>query len=295
MERSLQADGTYLDENGYFYTTLTGGLPILPTKTTVFGEEDDDITVSDTNIGFSTFGGFGRDTITGSVNGDLIYGNQSVDSIIGGNGNDTLFGGQNDGPVGSDGFRREGTETVRGGNGEDVIYGNHGNDVLFGDAGNDSIFGGQNDDTLSGGAGADVLFGNLGNDSLIGGNSNDILYGGSGIDTLDGGTGSDTLYVSNNTSATAYYDDTESNSNGTDALYLGYGSTLTLLTKSSGQYAVTTSGDTLTISGTGSSRDVMSVTGSTDGSLDGPDSTLTLPDGTTMYQFTAANSSWNLL
>ncbi|MGD1702432.1 CAP domain-containing protein [Dapis sp. BLCC M229] len=124
----------------------------------------------------------GSDTVTGSLDSEVIMGNRGEDSLNGGDGADTLFGGKdNDTVEGGDGNDlvrgdRE-DDVVRGGNGADTLFGGKNNDQLFGDAGNDALFGDRDNDTLSGGLGEDTLTGGEGSDVFI-------LESGAGIDEI---------------------------------------------------------------------------------------------------------------
>lgn len=99
-------------------------------------------------------------------------------------------------------------DVITGNSSNNTIWGNAGDDLLFGGAGNDSIDGGSDNDTIAGGSGADVITGGLGNDVLRGGGTAynngsadgfaDTLYGNSGDDVLYGMLDSDTLYGGDN-------------------------------------------------------------------------------------------------
>lgn len=292
MARTLQSDGRYLDDNGFYYTSFSGGNPIIGSRIDLTADAD---TYTITNPGGTlaakaVFGQNGNDTIQGDSSADLIYGNRGLDSILGGAGNDTIFGGQNDSPVGTDGFYRQGVESIMGGSGNDILYGNHGSDILSGGVGDDALFGGQDNDSLSGGFGNDTMYGNRGNDFLLGGFGNDVLYGNAGTDTLDGDYGNDTYYINPGDSGTVYYNDNSSDPY-TDILHIGAGSSVSLLrspsTGNTSDYTVTNSGQTLTITSTGQSSDTLNVLG------EGDRAQVTIQSGPT-YQYFETSGSWIL-
>ena len=109
-------------------------------------------------------GGFGGDTLTGDVRGNVL---------TGGAGADTLNG---------DALSVEGATAA-------ATF-----DALT-KGGNDTLNGGADGDTLNGGAGADMLNGGAGDDTLNGNAGNDILDGGAGNDALDGGAGNDQFII----------------------------------------------------------------------------------------------------
>ncbi|WP_051909764.1 FG-GAP-like repeat-containing protein [Neorhizobium galegae] len=78
-----------------------------------------------------------NETLTGTIDADVIYGFQGNDAINGGDGGDWLFGGED-------------------------------NDAVSGGAGNDEIYGGEGNDTLTGGSGSDafVFTPNFGHDTV---------------------------------------------------------------------------------------------------------------------------------
>ena len=122
----------------------------------------------------------GNDTITGSINADVIDALGGDDIIIGSSGNDVIYGGA-------------GNDRILGGDGNDVIHAGDGDDIVFAGAGNDVVFGGRGNDALFGEAGDDVLLGEAGDDTIFGGSGRDLLDGGEGMDQLDGGENDDTL------------------------------------------------------------------------------------------------------
>lgn len=123
----------------------------------------------------------GDDTITGSLNGDILDGGDGNDSISGDRGEDSITGGA-------------GNDTLLGDRDDDQIRGGDGADSLFGGTGNDLLLGGNDDDRLNGNSGHDTLEGELGSDSMLGGAGGDLLRGGSGDDSLRGQGGFDTLF-----------------------------------------------------------------------------------------------------
>ncbi|MCW5590151.1 MAG: cadherin domain-containing protein [Legionellales bacterium] len=118
----------------------------------------------------------GNDTLTGTVNADILYGRDGDDTLHGLAGNDILQG--------------------HGGN--DTIYGGDGNDLILGNDGNDYLYGGYGNDVIHGGDGTDIVYGEHGNDVLYGGDGTDSLVGGFGSDTLNGGAGNDMIYADSN-------------------------------------------------------------------------------------------------
>ncbi len=149
----------------------------------------------------------GDDTITGTLNGDildggdgddLISGDRGEDSIRGGAGNDTLSGDLGDDQLfGGDGVDSltggVGDDILRGGNDDDRLNGNSGNDTLEGELGNDTLLGGSGNDLARGGAGADSIKGQSGLDTLFGGGGNDTIRGETGNDVINGGDGDDSI------------------------------------------------------------------------------------------------------
>jgi Ca2+-binding RTX toxin-like protein len=122
-----------------------------------------DVVVSVRSIpAYLNFGTTGRDTITGTVENDVVFANSGADSVDGGDGNDFLDGGY---------FALAGTDTapntISGGSGDDEIYGGSGADWLSGDAGNDVIYASSGADTLIGATGADLMTGRGGSDTFV--------------------------------------------------------------------------------------------------------------------------------
>lgn len=174
----------------------------------------------------------GSDTLTGTVQSDLIRAGAGDDRIIplddddeihGGRGLDIViydtapagivanlqtgviddgFGGTDlvdnvEGVIGSpfdDVIRGDDADNVLAGRrGADMLIGRHGADDLGGGAGADVLMGGRGGDELRGGRGQDELTGNRGKDQLSGGDGRDTLAGNSGRDQLNGGSGDDEL------------------------------------------------------------------------------------------------------
>ena len=157
-------------------------------------------------------GGGGADTITGSVNADVIVGGTGKNILNGQGGNDKfLYEGLH-----------SGYDTVTGGDGFDTIEGNaednnislrifgpgHGIERIDGSSGVNVIKGDYHHETydfsatelvnitrIEGGGGADTITGSAGANVIDGGTGNDILDGFSGNDLLKGGTGRDTYIV----------------------------------------------------------------------------------------------------
>jgi phospholipase/lecithinase/hemolysin len=104
-----------------------------PTTLTLFTENDDNITLADSQtLDQLVLGLTGNDTIFGTANNDRIYGNQDADILVGEAGDDVL----------------------RGGKGNDFLLGEAGDDILMGDLGQaDQTVG----DALKGGDGKDIF------------------------------------------------------------------------------------------------------------------------------------------
>ncbi|MAP94108.1 MAG: hypothetical protein CMK07_04060 [Ponticaulis sp.] len=106
----------------------------------------------------------GDDTITGTVDADVIDGLDGDDYIV-------AF------------------------DGDDILYGNKGNDYLEGGFNRDTLYGGRNDDVLDGKSSDDKLYGEHGNDTLIGNSGADLLDGGDQLDTASYNGSFDEIYV----------------------------------------------------------------------------------------------------
>ncbi len=149
----------------------------------------------------------GNDTITGTLNGDIldggdgddvISGDRGEDSIRGGAGNDTLSGDRDDDQLlGGDGadslFGGTGNDLLQGGNDDDRLNGNSGHDTLEGELGNDTLLAGSGHDLGRGGSGADSIKGQSGHDTLFGGGGSDTIRGEAGNDVINGGDGDDSI------------------------------------------------------------------------------------------------------
>lgn len=123
----------------------------------------------------------GNDTISGTLNGDILDGGDGDDLISGDRGEDSIRGGA-------------GNDTLNGDRDDDQLLGGDGADSLFGGTGNDLLQGGNDDDRLNGNSGHDTLEGELGNDTLLAGSGHDLARGGSGADSIKGQSGHDTLF-----------------------------------------------------------------------------------------------------
>jgi Ca2+-binding RTX toxin-like protein len=191
--------------------------------------------------------GSGDDTVTGSVNNDVIFGGMGADSLNGGAGDDVVK--DDDGAYGAD--------TLIGGSGSDTLYVNlidefdglnwtfsstqaqtiagntfsqfealsvdlgSGSDTVVGGALNDTIHGHDGYNSLEGGAGNDLMDGGGDTDTLLGGAGNDTLAGGYANDRLEGGDGDDVLgYYATSTDSGAG-NDTLLGDAGNDSLYAG--------------------------------------------------------------------------
>ena len=185
-------------------------------------------------------GGEGNDTLVGSLGADTLIGGGGSDRILYKSSAsavtvslaaNTATGGDADGDTYDSIENLDGSkfdDFLTGDDNNNRFYGGKGNDTLVGNAGDDYLSGQNGDDELSGGAGKDRLLGGSGNDMLMGGADNDILSGGRGddslggaagatngvgeIDRLMGGAGADVFVLG--TTATAYYDDGDSATDG---------------------------------------------------------------------------------
>ena len=201
------------------------------------GVGNDSITGNDGNdlvetaLGDDTvFGGQGLDTIDGADGADQLFGGLDDDFLMGGNDNDTLQGDQGNDIL----WAGEGDDRLIGGDGNDTMVGEGGDDVfvLTDGFGLDTITGGETSevagDTLdatgmTSGAVLDLTAGDPGNpeqgtltqigtpghaasfeeienillgsgaDSVIGSSGNDVVATGAGADTVDGGAGNDSF------------------------------------------------------------------------------------------------------
>ncbi|MCP4380298.1 MAG: calcium-binding protein [Hyphomicrobiales bacterium] len=110
----------------------------------------------------------GKDSITGSDQGDVLYGYDGQDIINGGKGGDTINGGNN-------------ADTINGNSGSDTIAGAKGSDNINGGKGQDNITGGKGSDTIDGGKGNDTLSGGAGFNTFV---FDDALDASSNVDTI---------------------------------------------------------------------------------------------------------------
>ncbi|TAN72687.1 MAG: hypothetical protein EPN14_10330 [Gallionella sp.] len=173
------ADGT---------TRVVSKSPFAPSGDTVTGTVDNDLLLG--NNGNTVINGqdgddvvmadIGNDVIDGGAGNDTIYAGVGDDNVIGGAGADVVFAGLGD-------------DVVQGGDGNDALLGEGGNDVMFGGGGNDMVSGDDGNNVLSGDDGDDQVYGGTGNDALFGGKGNDELAGMEGSDRLEGWAGNDWL------------------------------------------------------------------------------------------------------
>ncbi|MGZ8370834.1 MAG: calcium-binding protein [Caulobacteraceae bacterium] len=122
----------------------------------------------------------GADSVTGSLESDIVKGAAGNDTVGGLDGNDIVWGDA-------------GNDVIGGGNGQDQLWGGAGNDTVGGGAGADFIVGGSGADSLTGGDDRDILLGGTGNDTILGDAGEDTIVGGAGVDSLTGGDGADTF------------------------------------------------------------------------------------------------------
>jgi Ca2+-binding RTX toxin-like protein len=87
----------------------------------------------------------GDDTVSGSLDPEIIQGNAGRDVLNGGVGDDFLLGGRDN----------------------DLLGGGDGNDLLIGGLGDDQLEGGAGNDTLLGNMGGSILWGDLGADLFV--------------------------------------------------------------------------------------------------------------------------------
>ena len=184
-----------------------------------------------------------NDSVTGTVNADILLGLNGADTLKGLAGDDTLIGGAgNDSLEGGDGLDTAdystagalvtvdltagtatgtaiGTDTLVT---IERVLGSQFNDSLSGSANADWLEGNAGNDTLLGAAGDDQLWGQSGNDNLQGGAGADILYGGDGNDRLSGDAGADALYgqAGDDVLVLDAVDSWVDGGDGTDSLYI---------------------------------------------------------------------------
>jgi VCBS repeat-containing protein len=162
-------------------------------------------TLTDSFTVFSIDGS--EQTVTITLNSNVIKGSNGQNTLNGTNANDEMFGLAND-------------DTLNGGDGNDVLDGGGGRDTLRGQGGDDLLIADSSDGIVNGGDGIDTAsfegvnvglrlnirteeavvigqstaFGRLQEiENLIGGTGGDTLIGDSGANRLEGGAGDDTL------------------------------------------------------------------------------------------------------
>jgi hypothetical protein len=101
-------------------TSLTSGTFSISARATDLAGNTS-LSSASTNIiaGTSGNGNSANNTLTGTINNDILVGYAGNDSLTGGAGNDTLLGG-------------DGNDTLLGGDGNDILVGGGGNDILTG-------------------------------------------------------------------------------------------------------------------------------------------------------------------
>ncbi|MEM1343528.1 MAG: choice-of-anchor L domain-containing protein [Pseudomonadota bacterium] len=170
------------------------------------------------------------DTLTGSLDDNLLIGGAGndalrgqfgADTLQGGLGNDTLFAlvASNRSETEANSLEGgEGADLLIGAAGPDTLEGGPGNDRLQGEAGDDSLEGGPNNDTLDGGAGGDVLNGGSGTD-LVSYQSEGAAIGANLVNPSNntGAAAGDTYASIENVDATNF-DDTLTGSTGANRL-----------------------------------------------------------------------------
>ncbi len=190
-----------IDQSGNFLGTgsivALGG--ILPPVVNRFDGTADDDSLSGTVDNNVIAAGGGNDTVDGLAGDDQLAGGAGDDNLNGNGGMDRLAGGEGSDQLtgGADDDRLEGgpgADTLSGNAGNDSLYGGEGADTLNGGQDDDLLFGGADDDRLDGYAGNDQLWGEAGDDLLNGHSGSDLLYGGDGDDQLTGGNDDDQLF-----------------------------------------------------------------------------------------------------
>ncbi len=165
---------------------------------------------------------------------------------------------------------------IRGGGGSDLLGGMGGNDVIYGDAGNDSLEGGGGNDTLIGGDGDDrfdwLADNRDGNDLMMGGRGDDDYVLDNSLDKVIevANEGFDTVWVNFNASIVNYANveylhaygntgvsllggagnDLISGAGGNDTIDGGAGNDLALYSGTASRYAITKSGNTVSVKDT---------------------------------------------
>src|SRR5262245_12249001 len=108
-------------------------------------------------------GNNGPNTLTGTIDTDIILGAGGDDDLSGKGNDDFLNGGS-------------GNDRLDGGAGSDILRGGTGNDVLTGGLGDDFLVGGKDADRLAGGFGQNIFQFNTG-DSLVGSSDTILDFG----------------------------------------------------------------------------------------------------------------------
>lgn len=144
--------------NNSAYASIRGGSGddvLLGTEYDVlYGQDGNDRIDSGGGVwGLGSYGGAGRDTLTGCSM--ACHGGSGDDTLTGTDGRtgNALYGDSGDDTLRA----RSGADVLYGGKGADRLYGDHGDDRLYGQSGDDRLYGGQGRDTLSGGPGRDIL------------------------------------------------------------------------------------------------------------------------------------------
>lgn len=177
-----QSDGGRLFEIRYD----ADNLPVLPTIT---GDAAANIITlgNVSNQGIRIDGGAGNDTLTGSVNNDILDGTDGADRLTGGAGNDIyIVNGderiieQLDGGTDMVVVRQSYSLSAR--NVENIRLLGISNGNLSGNALDNVIYGNRADNVINGRAGVDTMIGGNGNDTYYLDNPNDVV-----IETANGG------------------------------------------------------------------------------------------------------------
>src|SRR5829696_8524844 len=142
------------------------------------------------------------ETLTGTINPDLIKALAGNDTYYGGSGVDYLtdWAGVTTPPTTGEGYT-----------GVDVMYGGGGDDVMEGARGTDELHGGPNPTLYE-----EILFGDSGNDKLYGEGGPDHLEGNAGSDLMSGGDDGD--YIDARTFETVGTPDTVNCGGGEDTV-----------------------------------------------------------------------------
>ena len=156
------------------------------------GTGNDAFELSGGHLVGTAFGGGGDDTLTGSIDDDILAGGNGDDTMNGKAGEDTASYSDSNGSVivslvltGAQDTLGAGIDTLRR---IENLNGSAHNDILRGNSGANEIDGGLGNDVLNGAGGDDTIFGRGGNDTI---------NAGSGIDTAFGGNGQDIFVFSN--------------------------------------------------------------------------------------------------